>query len=94
MTEYTSKFRVYPTPYLFDKIFTISPEYTWDLKNFVLSLSLSSNKSDVRNSRARLPTKTKTSASQSLLKPIKCGRKTHQTCLWTSTITMTDFGIL
>jgi hypothetical protein len=35
MTEYISKSRVYPTPYLFDKIFTISPEFTWDLKSFV-----------------------------------------------------------
>lgn len=35
MKDYTSKFRVYPTPYLFDKIFTISPEFTWDLNNFV-----------------------------------------------------------
>ena len=49
MKDYTAKFRVYPTPYLFDKIFTISPEFTWDLNNFVSLTLLSSRKSGGRS---------------------------------------------
>ena len=49
MKDYTAKFRVYPTPYLFDKIFTISPEFTWDLNNFVITFLLSSRRSGVRS---------------------------------------------
>ena len=93
MTEFTSKYKVYPTPYLFDKIYTISPEFTWDLKNFVPFSTRSSNKSAVRNLRARLQIKTRTCVSLSLLRLTRSGRWVHQTCRWTSTTTRTDSGI-
>jgi hypothetical protein len=92
MTEYTSKYKVYPTPYLFDKIYTISPEFTWDLKNFVPPSTCSSNKSDVKNSRARLRIKTRTCASPNLLRLTRYGRWAHLTCPWTFTTTRTVSG--
>lgn len=35
MNDYISQSRLYPTPFMFDKIFTISPEFTWDLTTFL-----------------------------------------------------------
>lgn len=37
MNDYIAQSRLYPTPFMFDKIFTISPEFTWDLNTFVIS---------------------------------------------------------
>jgi hypothetical protein len=35
MTDYTAVSRAVPSIYLHDKIFTISPEFTWEMNQFV-----------------------------------------------------------
>ncbi len=39
MNDFIEKKKEYMTPFMTDKIFTINPEYTWDIKEFVTFLS-------------------------------------------------------
>ena len=64
MKDFTARSKVYPTPYLYDKIFTLSPEFTWDINTFVLLPARSLIKSENRNSGARPPARIRTLASQ------------------------------
>lgn len=38
MADFIEKKKEYVTPFMIDKIFTINPEYTWDIKDFVKNL--------------------------------------------------------
>jgi hypothetical protein len=36
MTDFIAKKKEYITPFIVDKIFSINPEYTWDIFDFVI----------------------------------------------------------
>jgi len=38
MEDFIEKKKEYLTPFMVDKIFTINPEYTWDISDFVNNL--------------------------------------------------------
>lgn len=49
MTDFTARSRLYATPFMFDKIFTIGPEFTWDIHEFVRPVRCRWRKSESRN---------------------------------------------